>query len=239
MIDLRYHLASVVAIFFALGLGMLIGAQLADEGTLAQEHTRLIEQIEASVERVRADNRRLSDELTDTRARLAAEQAFVDGMLDEVVQNRLGGVPVDIVATAGASSYADRVHTALRQAGAAVSMWDDTLVTNGKQRSALTLFLWGEADEPDIRSRASGERESETAPGEGADIVGEQLLQPNASTGGTVWGWPGAAASRREMPTVDGVRSVEAVDTPKGLLALIDILRAEAGIMSAGADGNQ
>lgn len=239
MIDLRYHLASIVAIFFALGLGMLMGAQLADEGTLTQEHTRLVEQIEASVERVRADNRRLSDELTDIRARLVAEQAFVDGMLAELVPNRLGGVPVDIVATAGASSYADRVHTALRQAGADVSMWDETPVTNGEQRWALTLFLWGETDEPDIDSSAAGERESEADPGGGADIVGEQPLQTSASTGGTVWGWPGAAAGRREMPTVDGVRSVEAVDTPKGLLALIDILRAEAGIMSAGADGNQ
>lgn len=122
VIDIRYHLASMVAIFFALGLGMLTGAQLADDGALAQEHARLIQQIEEGLERVRTDNRRLAEQLAAVRGQLAEEKAFVDDVLGQLVAGRLAGIRVRLVAQDESLPYVERVRSALTRAGADVSV---------------------------------------------------------------------------------------------------------------------
>lgn len=252
MIDIRYHLAAIVGIFFALGLGMLMGAQLADDGTIVKEYERLIGQIEASVERVRADNRRLGEQLLALEGRLDAERAFADEALAYLVAGRLGGVPVDIVASPEAASYSDRVLRGLERAGADVNVRDDTAASPGRKH-ALQLYLWGEVDEPSMGppdvAEKPGVGTDSGAPAQVAATIDDDLgngtgvgspLDPPAGERATdaVWGWP-AAAAERSAPTVSRVRSIFAVDTAQGMLTLIDTLRGQAGLTAAEAAGGR
>lgn len=118
MIDFRSHLASIVAVFLALGIGMLVGAQLADEGALAREYGRLIEQIEAGLDRARNDNKQLEMAVLDAQRRLAEESRFVADVLAELLGGQLEGVAVELVADGAEAAEEGRIRVALERAGA-------------------------------------------------------------------------------------------------------------------------
>lgn len=204
MIDFRYHLASLVAVFFALGLGMLMGAQLTDEGALAQEYTRLIGQIEEGLTRVREDNRVLEARLGEADRMLAMERAYLNDVLDELVAERLPGVRVGMVVPEGAESYGERLWSGLLRAGADVHQLErEAKLNEDVPDGGVTLFLW-----PD-----------------GA----ESAEQP----GGTVWAWPGDPVSEGLEPPVEGANVVTEAHTVRGLLTLIRVLREEAGLVAS------
>lgn len=214
MIDFRYHLASIVAIFFALALGMLIGAQLANEGTLMEEHARLIEQIEEAVARVRTENRRLHEQLAYAQDRLAAERNFVDEMMASLLGDRLNGVRIDVVTNERAHFYSARVVQTLQRSGADVLVRDKQAKSHDDKDdvNVLTLVLWGDGEVPDDAKVVAAEERADAS----VQRAKEQPIK-------TVWGWPGAV--EKDLPNAV---FVEALDTSQGLFTLIDVLRGEA-----------
>lgn len=211
MIDIRYHIASLVAIFFALGLGILMGAQLANEGALTEEHNRLIEQIEARVEQVRADNRKLTEQLAETDALLALEQSYADDMLHQLAAQRLDGVHVNVFVADGTEAYRERVLRGLSRAGAQIAVTD----------AAASEEVW----RADI-----GER--------GVVLVLSQDEDANSLLSrGAVWASPRSGAEKGDPALADDVQLISAVDTPPGLLRLIDVLRQQADLFSFDAVG--
>ena len=46
MIDLKYHIASIVAVFLALGLGVIIGSTIVGDDLLVDQQQKLIERLE-------------------------------------------------------------------------------------------------------------------------------------------------------------------------------------------------
>lgn len=133
MIDFRAHLATIVAVFLALGLGMLVGAQLADEGALAQEYSRLIEQIEVGLERARRQNRELEGRIAEAEQRLEAESRFVDEALSELLAGKLDGLLVELVTEGPSADAEGRLRHALQWAGAELFL-PDAPVPEGKGR---------------------------------------------------------------------------------------------------------
>jgi len=55
ILDIRYHIASLVAVFLALGLGILIGASLLDEGRLVESQEKLIVGLEKRFDTLQAE----------------------------------------------------------------------------------------------------------------------------------------------------------------------------------------
>lgn len=89
MIDFRCHLAGIVGVFLALGVGMLIGTQLSQDGMLLEEQMRLVERIEDGLNRMRAENRRLQEEVDALTERLRREERFVDAAIASWAGGRL------------------------------------------------------------------------------------------------------------------------------------------------------
>lgn len=202
LIDIRYHLASLVAVFFALGLGMLTGAQLTDEGALAQEYGRLIGQIEEGLARVREDNRRLETRLAEANRVLAVERAYLEDVLGELVAERLPGVRIGMVVPQGAESYGERIWNGLLRAGADVHDVGGLLEDGWEVPDrGVTLFLW------------QGEEGSEERPV------------------GTVWAWPGDGEFEEPEPPPGGARVVPEAHTVRGLLNLIGVLQEAADLV--------
>lgn len=97
MLDIRYHWLTLVALFLALGLGIVIGTGLGEQGTLFREQARLAEQLEASLIRLREENqelRRAGEELTRD---LEAAQAIAETIARASVAGRLAGRTVLLV----------------------------------------------------------------------------------------------------------------------------------------------
>jgi hypothetical protein len=61
MINFRFHVVSVIAIFLALALGVVIGAVVIDRGIVDALDTQL-NRVEAKSERINDENVRLTEE---------------------------------------------------------------------------------------------------------------------------------------------------------------------------------
>lgn len=62
MFDFRYHIISLVAVFLALGIGILVGTMIGEKGAVSQPQKALVERIEADFGQLRAENRLLNEQ---------------------------------------------------------------------------------------------------------------------------------------------------------------------------------
>ena len=93
MINLRYHIVSLVAVFLALALGIVMGSTVIDKA--------IVDELRDRVESVgnRATNTdRVNSEL---RTQLETMEGFASEARDQLVLGRLRGVPVLVVAVQG------------------------------------------------------------------------------------------------------------------------------------------
>jgi hypothetical protein len=102
MFDLRYHVASLAAVFLALVIGILVGVGISDRGLVDKAQRGLLEQRIAKLEGdVRAARRR-NDDLA---AQQRAAQAFVSATYPELIANRLRGKRIALVFLGPASPH--------------------------------------------------------------------------------------------------------------------------------------
>jgi Copper transport outer membrane protein, MctB len=87
--DLRYHVASLAAVFFALVIGILVGVALASHGLGHAER----QQLEHDLHSAQADNAKLQDRLREYRK----DAAFVDNAYGAVMSNRLRGMRIAVL----------------------------------------------------------------------------------------------------------------------------------------------
>lgn len=93
MINLRYHVVSLIAVFLALGMGIVMGSTVIDRVTVDALNSRL-EEVRRSVNGVRDENRTLAQQVR-------IGQDFAQQSQSLIVSDRLVGVPVVIVAITG------------------------------------------------------------------------------------------------------------------------------------------
>lgn len=115
MINLRYHIVSITAVFLALGIGLAFGAAFIDRATVDALNRNLTE-IERQNSQLEDENDRLRDDLERAEQ---VEQDLVDQGLDQFVSGQLTDRTVLVVAGDGVADDAiDRLGTALDAAGA-------------------------------------------------------------------------------------------------------------------------
>jgi hypothetical protein len=119
MFDLRYHVASLAAVFLALVIGILVGVGISDSGYVDKGYRGLLEQRIAKLEGDLGDARRQAENLS---AQQRATQAFVTDTYPELMANRLRGKSVALVFLGPADAH---VRTSLEQmlADAGASGW--------------------------------------------------------------------------------------------------------------------
>jgi hypothetical protein len=126
VISLRYHIVSLVAVFLALALGIVVGSTVLQEGTVSV--------LRATSERVRQESERNSKENVALKQEQARLQSFGTTVLPELVQDRLKGRSVVLVDTDKVDSgLRNGVRKVLEDAGARV----DGQITFADERLAL------------------------------------------------------------------------------------------------------
>src|SRR5207302_10925123 len=93
MFDLRYHVASLAAVFFALVIGILVGVALASHGLKNTERVRLQEDLRRAQNRADA----LNAQLEALGQSSVADSTFVDRTFKLVVANRLKGKRIAVL----------------------------------------------------------------------------------------------------------------------------------------------
>jgi Copper transport outer membrane protein, MctB len=120
MINFRFHLVSLIAVFLAMGLGILVGSTVVDQ-VIVDRLDREISSVSHESNDLKSENNALKNEVSQLNDFLRKSSAYA-------VERRLTGVPVAIVAEKGIDAAAvNQVLTSLRAAGAIVPgvLWLD------------------------------------------------------------------------------------------------------------------
>lgn len=134
MVNFRFHLVSLTAVFLALAAGIAIGAGVVDRQTVDFLEDRL-----ATVESNRDETNQRNDEL---QGELDAWNRFADEAGDRIVEGRLQDAPIVLASVDGTDrELVDRVRTTLEAAGASVqaTLWftDRWALGGGEDAEAL------------------------------------------------------------------------------------------------------
>jgi hypothetical protein len=113
MINFRFHIVSLIAIFLALALGVVIGAGVIDRGVVNTLNDRL-DSVEAKSDRIKGENDKLADDNSKLSGAITAEEPFA-------VDGRLVGESTGVIAVRGVDdAKVKQTATAATQAGAQV-----------------------------------------------------------------------------------------------------------------------
>ena len=94
MFDLRYHVASLAAVFLALIIGILVGVGISDRGLVDSAKTKFLQDQVASLQH-RLDNQ--ATQSADLTRERAAAQSFINETYPALARNRLQGKQIAVV----------------------------------------------------------------------------------------------------------------------------------------------
>ncbi len=114
MYNLRYHLASLVAVFLALAVGLLLGTVVAERGMLTDQSTAIVRDLQQRFDEINATN-------DDLRTRLEQDRAFATDVEPLLTGGLLAGRSVVLVTTPGRTDGADEAAVLIERAGGVVS----------------------------------------------------------------------------------------------------------------------
>ncbi len=159
MVDFRYHLVSIVAVFLALGIGVLMGSGIVGEP--------LLDNIRDRARDVQAFNDRLKDDVVDLEHDLSVSRRFTEAVEPMLVDGRLSGEDVVIVEVASGDVPLDALLESLEDgAGARVA----SIVTINED-----FELASEEDVADLARITGSTAEREELRTEAASMVGERI----------------------------------------------------------------
>lgn len=138
MIDFRYHLVSIVAVFLALGIGILMGSLVLGEA--------LVKQLRNDLEGIEDTNDRLRAETTELRQRLGDDERFALDSRPYLIGGKLDSEQVILFAFEGTDGgMLDEVRNSIADSGGlittTVTLREKLAVTSPPERDELGLLL--------------------------------------------------------------------------------------------------
>jgi hypothetical protein len=167
MINFRFHIVSLIAVFLALGLGILVGSTVVDQV--------IVDRLDTEIKSVRNESSDRANENNALREQNSKLQEFLKKSSAYAVDDRLAATPVAIVAEKGVDPGATKaLLDTLHAAGARVPgvLWLDTRwkLDSPKDLRALQTAM---------RSRSGAEALRASA----LTSLAERLSQPPPATG--------------------------------------------------------
>lgn len=251
MPDLRYHLISLISVFLALAIGILLGVAVADEGVVSERLDAEITSIQDRLDEQRVEIEARDRRISALEERTAADESVEGAMSETMVSDRLIGFEVALVAGPFADpETVEGVSDALATAGAEI-VFSETL-TAPSSASEVTSGIEAttpiEGDYTDVALSAVEASEGSIPP-QAVVFVGGGELPPEAPSGALdglneaqsemfeVWEDGGlrivaaesseAGRSEVELFQSAGVPSVDNADTGAGRAAVIQLLATD------------
>ena len=260
MPDLRYHVVSLISVFLALAVGVLLGVAMADNGVLDEQLRAQVSGIRADLEGQRARLDEKDERIAALEERAAGDDAMLAGISEAVILDRLEGTNVALVLGPYADEgTAEAIQDALALSGAALTsvteleppeptMGGTTATPQEQYAEEAARILAPYAATGDV---ASAGPEAVVFLGGGnppPEVSGEALNALTDSEAAMVRVWQGANVrvvgaeasgdGRSQVPQYNdlGVPSVDNADRPAGRAALVLLA---AGVAADGAYGTK
>ncbi|GAA1741515.1 copper transporter [Isoptericola hypogeus] len=222
MIDFRYHLVSLISVFLALAVGVILGAGPL-QGAIG-------DQLTDQVATLRDERNTLREELDEAQTEAGEQREFVEAAGQQLVSGSLAGQRVAVVDVDEVSDSTEQgVLDQLEEAGARVVAHE-----------SLTA-AWTSADDATLRDTVAGGLRDRLDDLEGDDAEGDVITEE--STTPELLGAALTVALTDADPTDPSARSAEA-ETLQGLLeqfGLVDVetapeAPADAILLLSGGD---
>lgn len=120
MVDLRYHIASIIAVFLALGLGILIGSTIKGDGILVDQQQKIIDRLENQFNILREREDALIIQNENKNRIIENYENYSRTVMPFLVKDYLKGYNVAVIVTGTSDIPAGMVST-LNLAGAEVT----------------------------------------------------------------------------------------------------------------------
>lgn len=240
MISFRFHLVSIVAVFLALGLGVLTGTTVLNRG--------IVTELENRTDQLAETSGRLREDVRDLQTETERWSRFGEQVMEYVVDGRLVGTQAVLITQEGTDTAGiDRVREGLDAAGAelrAVLSLDDQLaLENASDVQELSQALEIEAEDPEALSEETARVLADRlAFGvQGTDVLERLIAADFLLSRGP--GLDAAALERVGGPeqvviVVAGGRGTPIIDPERLLVPLVDRL-AERGSLVVAAEALQ
>lgn len=218
MIDFRYHLVSIVSIFLALAVGIVLGA-----GPLQGE---LGDTLSNEVAGLRKDKADLNEQLSQAAAGTEAREAYIGETNPLVLADALAGQRVAVVVLPGAdSAVVESTPATLASAGATVV--STTTVSDG----------WVSADEAVVAARDSAVREA--ASSAGVDVGDSGSVSPRDVLLAALLARPATDATDAVEPqaartALDTLAEADLLDVAAEQFEMADLVVVVAGTSNQG-----
>lgn len=159
IIDLRYHITSLVAVFLALGLGILVGGIMLKSDVLVDQQKQMTDKLEIQLEQLRQKNEAVEAQVSSLQVNYKAQEEFEKQVLPLLVRGRLEECQIALVET-NSYGFSDDLIAALQMAGAKV-LSVTTIMGNFDQsvnREVLKARLnWKDVGESQLAARLASE----------------------------------------------------------------------------------
>jgi hypothetical protein len=208
LIDFRYHLVSIISVFLALAVGIVVGTT-ALNGVI-------VDDLRQRVDGLAADKRAREQTINEQQRVLSGASAFVNAVTPQEVAGQLNGRRITLISAPGvAADVRSDVQNVLEQAGATVPtrirMAD--AFTDVKRQADIEAVATDAARSQGVSLDAQATTEQRVAQALGTGIVG---------TGNGLGSAPSVAAERRALDPwrSAGFLTIDQQDGP-GDLALV------------------
>ncbi len=114
----KYHIASLAAVFLALGLGMLIGIAMPFNNALTKQHQKLTASLEMQLIAQKQLNSRLTSQIKNMESEQKIQKEFEKLILPSLISGKLSGHRIAVIGTTGRPL--EQVSQLLQSAGAEV-----------------------------------------------------------------------------------------------------------------------
>jgi hypothetical protein len=115
MYNLRYHIASLVAVFLALAIGLILGGLVVRQGGFDSQQKALVSSLRSEYNKIKTSN-------TELKSSLAFESGYAKQMTDSWVAGRLAGSTVVVVNSTASNEGAEEAQAAVKSAGGSVAL---------------------------------------------------------------------------------------------------------------------
>lgn len=130
MYNLRYHIASLVAVFLALAIGLILGGLVVRGGGLDSQQQALVSSLRSEYNKLKTGN-------TALKSTLALESGYAKLMTDSWIVGRMSGQTVVVIKGQGQNEGAGEAEAAIKSAGGTVAVVSLTLPEFGLRDSAV------------------------------------------------------------------------------------------------------
>ena len=106
-INIKYFIVTIAAVFFSLGLGMMIGFNLNNSEIFTQQQIKLVDDMDKKLNELRVKNDEMNNQLVEKDKSIEIYNEFVNSYYEDLIKDRLVDKNLLIIQTTGDYFFSD------------------------------------------------------------------------------------------------------------------------------------